>query len=173
MFIFLSLWFIMYDVISCSRYSTAEGNPQRKFPLGLNWGHLVSCVTHMMSSFVCCFVFAWKQNNAHNLKKYKEIGKLTAFHHVTWIKTLWNGDRAFIRNPWEQRKAQETSGGQKIEAGLGSYRPIAGRADFSILPDQSEASGRSQQPIRRHVHPSSYIYGSRACQTSVTQKIPQ
>ena len=105
--------------------------------------------------------------------KIQDIGKLTEFRHVTWTKPLWNGDRAFIRNPWEQRKAQETSGGHKIEAGLGSYRPITGRADFSILTDQSEASSKSQQPIRRHVHPSSYIYGSTACQTSVTQKIPQ
>ena len=172
MFIFLSLWFIIYDVISCNRCYGAEENPQRKFPLGLNWGHLVSCVIYDVQ-LCMLFCLCMKSNNAQNLKNYKGLRKLTTFHHVTWIKPLWNGDRAFIRNPWERRKAQETSGGKKIEAGLGSYQPITGRADFSILPDQSEASSKSQQPIRRHVHPSSYIYGSTACQTSVTQKIPQ
>ena len=172
MFIILSSWFIIYNVNSCNRFSNAEENPQRKFPLGLNWGHLVSCVIYD-AELCMLFCLYMKANNAQNLKNYKGITKLTTFHHITWIKPLWNGDRAFIRNPWERRKAQETSGGHKIEAGLGSYQPITGRADFSILPDQSEASGRSQQPIRCHVHPSSYIYGSTACQTSVTQKIPQ
>ena len=91
------------------------------------------------------------------------------FHHAI-VKLGQCPLSEILGNGGKLRKLPE---GTRKEAGLGSDRPIQHKVTFLILFGQSAAPSWSQQPIRGHVDPSSYIYGSGACQTSVTQKIPE